>query len=376
MIERAPKRGWMPSRFQLVAALTLFGAALVVVALIVTQRSDVAAERGQRETDIARGPRVEVTTATTGPTERDIRLFADARPYQEVTLYGKVSGYLKTLAVDKGDKVRKGQFVAEIASPETDAQYNSAVADLANKKQLAMRAAALFKIGGISREDADQAQTNYQVAQAGVSQIQTLKSYERLVAPFDGRVTARFADPGALVQNATSSQTSALPVITISDTSHLRVDAYVQQQDAPFVHVGDRADVVDAANPDRKITAQVSRTSGELDTRSRTLLVEIDLVNKEDFFVGGSFAYVTLHLSVPAEPQIPVNALVLRDNKQYVAVPDKDGILHFRDINVASTDGGVVLIATGLKAGEQVAVNVPDEVSDGSRIQPVAMVKN
>jgi multidrug efflux system membrane fusion protein len=104
--------------------------------------------------------------------------------------------------------------------------------------------------------------------------------------------------------------------------------------------------------------------------------VEIDLANKNDFFVGGSFAYVMLHLSVPPEPQIPVNALVLRDNKQYVAVPDKNGIVHFRDIAIASTDGGMVLIGTGLKAGEQVAVNLPDEVSDGSRIQPVAMVKN
>jgi RND family efflux transporter MFP subunit len=222
----------------------------------------------------------------------------------------------------------------------------------------------------------EQSDTNYSVSRATVAQLETLRSYERLVAPFNGRVTARYADPGALVQNAMNSQTSALPVVTISDTSHLRVDAYVQQQDAPFVHVGDAVEVEDAANPARKISARVSRTSGELDPKSRTLLVEIDLANRGDFFIGGSFAYVTLHLKVPPTPEVPLNALVLRDNKQYVAVTDDRNILHFRPVQVESTDGSIVRIAAGIAAGDKVAVNVPDEVSDGSRIQPVAMVKN
>src|SRR5262249_53729955 len=157
------------------------------------------------------------------------------------------SGYLKSVTVDKGAMVKTGQLIAEVASPETDAQFASATADLANKKTLAERADKLFQIGGMSKLDAEQADTNYQVAQANVSQLETLRSYEPLVAPFDGRVTARYADPGALVQNAANSQTSALPVVTISDTSRLRVQAYVQQSDAPYVHVGDIAEVVDAA---------------------------------------------------------------------------------------------------------------------------------
>jgi multidrug efflux pump subunit AcrA (membrane-fusion protein) len=123
-----------------------------VTALIVTQRSDIAAERAILAIDQDRGPRVEVTTATPGPTEREIRLFSDVRPYQEVTLYGKVSGYLKTVNVDKGAMVKKGQLIAEVASPETDAQFASVQADLANKKALAAR--ALYKIGGASREEA------------------------------------------------------------------------------------------------------------------------------------------------------------------------------------------------------------------------------
>jgi membrane fusion protein, multidrug efflux system len=367
------KRPW---RFKAVALLTLIGLAAGVAALILTQRADIAAERRQLTEDQSRGPRVEITTAAQGPNEREIRLFSDVRPYQEVTLYGKVSGYLKTLAVDKGTMVKKGQFIAEIASPETDAQYASAVADRANKKALAARAAALYKIGGTSREEADQAETNAQVADALVMQLETLKSYERLIAPFDGRVTARYADPGALVQNAANSQTSALPVVTISDTTRLRVQSYVQQQDAPYVQIGDTAEIVDAANPSRKITAQVSRTSGALDPKTRTLLAEIDIPNAKDFFVGGSFAYVTLHLHVAPDPEVPVNAIVLRDNKQYVAVPDENNVVHFHAVQISATEGGVVRIADGLSAGDKVVVNVPDEISDGSRIQPVALVHN
>jgi RND family efflux transporter MFP subunit len=371
--DEKPRRGW---RFKAIAVLLLIGAASTVTALVITQRSNVAAERESLEEDASRGPRVEVTTAAPGPAIRDIRLFADIRPYAEVTLFGKVSGYIKTLPVDKGDLVKSGQLIAEIASPETDAQYMSATADLANKKVLAERNDRLFQVGAVSRETAEQADTNYSVAQATVAQIETLRSYEKLLAPFDGRVTARYADPGALVQNATSSQTSALPVVTVSDTTHLRVDAYVQQQDAPFVHAGDSVEVEDAANPARRMAARVSRTSGELDAKSRTLLVEIDVQNPKDFFVGGSFAYVTLHLKVLPEPQVPLNALLLRDNKQFVAVPDATNILHFRPVSVESTDGDIVRIAEGIRAGEKVAVNVPDEVSDGSRIQPIAVVKN
>lgn len=363
-------------RFKALTILVLIGAATGVAELILTQRSNVAAERNALAAEDARGPRVEVTTAIPGPTVREIRLFSDVKPYFEVTLYGKVSGYIKSLPVDKGDMVKKDQLIAEIASPETDAQYNSAVADLANKKVLAERNDRLFQVGAVSREAMEQADTNYSVAQANLAQLETLRSYERLIAPFDGRVTARFADPGALVQNATSSQTSALPVVTVSDTTHLRVDAYVQQQDAPFVHVGDAVEIEDATNPSRKIAAKVSRTSGELDPKSRTLLVEIDVPNRGDFFIGGSFAYVTLRLKVSPEPQIPLNALVLRENQQFVAVPDDRNVLHFRPVQVESTDGSVVRIASGITAGEKVAVNVPDEVSDGSRIQPIAMLKN
>ena len=95
----------------------------------------------------------------------------------------------------------------------------------------------------------------------------------------------------------------------------------------------------------------------------------------KDFFVGGSFAYVTLHLRVPSTPEVPLNALVLRDNKQFVAVTDESNVVHFRPVQIDSTDGATVRIASGVKAGEKVIVNVPDEVADGATIQPVPRVE-
>ena len=175
-----------------------------------------------------------------------------------------------------------------------------------------------------------------------LDQYGTLKSYERLVAPFDGRVTARFADPGALVQNATTSQTAAQPVVTISDDTRLRIDAYVQQDVAPFVHEGDTAEIVDAANTGRSITAKITRVAGQLDPRTRTMLVEVVLDNRERFLLGGSFAYLTLHVPVNSATQVPVGALITRGNDQFVAMVGPDSRLHYIKVAVASTDGDTV----------------------------------
>ena len=201
---------------------------------------------------VAQGPAVQVATIAQGPKERLITLLGDTRPYQTATLYGKVSGYVKSIPVDRGDHVKAGQVVAEVESAETDRQYDAAVSDLGNKRKNAERARDLVARGWTSVQAADQADTAYRMAQANVAQLAVMKSYEILRAPFDGTVTARFVDVGALVQSSVTNQTSNQPVVTIADMSRLRVDVYVEQKDVPFVHVGDMADVADGANPDRK----------------------------------------------------------------------------------------------------------------------------
>jgi RND family efflux transporter MFP subunit len=359
-------------RLRLGGATLVGTAAVAVAALWMGHSMHLANARQEQAATVAKGPHLASVAVAAGPTERVVTLLADTRPYRSVTLYSKVSGYLRTLGVDRGDPVRAGQVVAEIDAPETDSQYASAHADLQNKKRLAERAKALHERGTIAQQTAENADTEARMAEAQVAQLATLKAYEVLRAPFDGVVTARYADPGTLVQNAANNQTSSQPVITISDTSRLRVDVHVEQRDVPYVHAGDLAEVVDGANPERRIAARITRTADELDPRTRTLFVEIELDNADRFLVPGSFAYVKLHLPVESLPQVPANALVQRGDKSYVAVLRDDATVQLRPVAIATTDGEHVSLAKGAGVGERVLIDVPDEIADGSRVQPAA----
>jgi len=320
--------------------------------------------------DAALGPRVVVATVSKGPDSRIITLLGDARPYVTDTVFAKVSGYLKSVAVDKGDFVRTGQVIAEIESPELESQYKSAVADLDYKQRLAVRQRELLRTGVYAVQTVEQTESNLQQAQQNVSNLDTMRSYQVLRAPFDGTVIARFADPGALMQAATTNQASSLPVIEIADNSRLRIGAYVEQRDVPAVHVGDEVEVIDASNPDRKRAARVSRTVGTLDPRTRTLFIEIDLDNRDGFLVPGSFTYARLHVPVASLPQVPVAALTQRGGVSQVAVVGDDATVKFRPVEIGATDGIVINIAQGVKPGENVALNVPNEVTDGTKVRP------
>jgi RND family efflux transporter MFP subunit len=334
------------------------------------RHQDIAAVREVRAAVAERGPRIEVVTTAAGPTVRTIKVLGDVRSLASATLYSKVAGYLKVVNVDKGDKVEEGQVLAEIESPELDQQYAAAAADLVNKKRNFDRIRVLYEKGNTTQVALYQAETDMAVAENNVAVLATNRSYKTVRSPFSGRVTARFADPGALIGNAQTNYVSAMPVLTISDDNKIRVYVYLQQTDVPFVNVGDPAEVSDAANPERKKMATVTRMTGELDAKTRTMLIEVHLDNQDNFLVPGSFAYVTLHAKVQSYPQIPVTALLTRSNESVVAVLDKD-VVRFRIVKVAATDGAILSLADGLMPGEKIAINVPDEVTNGSRIQPI-----
>jgi RND family efflux transporter MFP subunit len=359
------------SRFHVIG-VAILGAALVAVFMLWrSQGQGLEQARAERAASLDAGPRVQVVSVVQGPTRRTLRLLADVRPYSTATLYAKVSGYLKTVKVDKGDQVKEGQVLAEIDSAETDEQYASAVADLENKRRVAGRNRELLARGTVAPQTAETSDTAERMAAALVSQLAARRSYETIRAPFGGTVTARYADPGALVQDAETSQTNALPIVTLSDASKLRVDVYVAQPDVPFIHVGDAVEVADASLPERKVQATVSRTAGMLDPQTRTLLVEIDVDNREGFLVPGSFAYVSLTAPIKSYPRIPVAGLFIRGGSQTAAVVDEGGHVHFRRVTASSTDGSIADIADGLTAGDRIAINIPDELTDGARIQPV-----
>jgi membrane fusion protein (multidrug efflux system) len=369
VFDRRPRRSaaWL----YVVGVLVVLIVLLVYNRLLKSQRAGVATEAKARMAMVKAGPVVQVIRAGGVTGARTVSLIGEARPFVSATLYAKVSGYLKEIRVDKGDHVEAGQVVAIIESPETDHQYQAALADARNKRLNADRAATLVKRNMISQQDADTAEADAKVAEANVAALATLKSYEIIRAPFSGTVTARFADPGALVQNAANAQTSALPVVTVSKTDELRVYVYPDQRDAVFVKDGDPATITLPERPGVKLAARVTRVSGELDPKTRTMLTEIDFDNRRGLIVPGSFVQVTLYLHAPGYVEIPSSALVIRDEKPFVAVVDDHNRVSFRPVTIADDDGQNVRIVSGLKRGERVALSLGEHVAEGEQIQPV-----
>ena len=355
-------------------AFYLFGAVLVAVGAGTVyyfwhaRQSELDTQLKERAAVAAAGPTVAVATSKLGPTVRKLTLLGEALPYKTATLYAKVSGYLTKISVDKGDHVKAGQFIAEITSPELDHQYDSAVADLENKKRVAKRTRDLADKHFFSEQAAEDAETNARLAEQQVQSVRALKSYKVLSAPFAGTVTARYVDLGALVTNATSNQSSAQPVVTISDPSRLRVTVYVDQSEAPNIHIGTPTEVVDASNAVRQGTGKVARVAGELDPRTRTQLTEVDFDNSKGEFIPGSFVNVSLLIPAKSYVEVPAPALVMRDGKRMVAVIGPDSHIKFTPINVAGTDGKVIRVESGLEENVRVALNLPNTVADGAKV--------
>lgn len=369
-----PKRGGRLALYLVgLAVVCAAGVGALYTATATTKA--VTAARAELANEAANGPRVQVTEVRAGPTFREITLLGDAKPYATATLFAKVSGYLKSISVDKGDNVRAGQILAEIDGAELDSQLQGAVADMQNKRRLALRSRELARTGSTSVQTMEQADATSRMAEEVVRNLGTMRSYTQLRAPFDGTVTARFADPGALMQAATTNQASSLPVLNISDNTRLRIGIYVEQRDVAAVHVGDEAKIIDAANPERTRIAKVSRSAGILDPRTRTLYLEIDLDNRDQFLVAGSYVNVVLRVPVAARLQIPVAALIQRGGTSTVGAVGGDGSVRFVPIKVAATDGIVVSVTEGVRAGDRVALNLPSEVAEGGRVRAVAALR-
>lgn len=338
-----------------------------VSALGLARQRAVKGDADERATEVAKGPHVQSALAKASPTTRTIKLQGETVPFAQVTMYAKVSGYIRSIKVDKGDRVKRGQLIAEVESAETDSQYDAALADALYKRANANRALNLVKPGVVSANEAEIQVGQAKVAEATLRTLATTKQYQSLRAPFDGTVTARFVDVGSLVQNATNAQTGALPVVTVSDTAKLRVSVYVDQDDAPSVHLGDAAEVATPGGV--RIQAKVARTADALDARSRTMLVEVDVDNANGAVIAGSFVVVTLTVTQPSAVEIPVQALDMIGGKPQVAIVEGNRI-NRRPVEVLSTDGSVVRLKTGIAAGDRVALNV-SSIPTGATIQLV-----
>jgi RND family efflux transporter MFP subunit len=356
----------------------VFGVVILVAAVLgwfvmhADRASALREARDARAQEVARGPVVQTTVIDPGGNTRQVRLLGDVRPYQVATLYAKVSGYLDRITVDKGDRVKAGDLIAHIESPELDHQYAGALADLRNKRTILKRAKALLRNRDVPQATADNAQRDVTVAEATAQQLASLMGYQTVRAPFDGIITARYADPGALVQSAETNQQNALGLVRIADDSRLRVYVHVPQAEASFVRDGQKAIVEDAGDPSLKTDATITRSAGALDEATRTLLTEIDIPRDGHGYapLPGSAVYVTLDIPVQALPQVPATALILRDGKDAVAVIGPDNKVHLVAVQVVQTDGRNARISGAVRAGQRIALNLPLGIAEGDLIRP------
>jgi RND family efflux transporter MFP subunit len=312
-----------------------------------------------------------VTKLKKGIGDHVVTLIGETRPFQSATLYAKVSGYLKNIYVDKGDIVKEGKVLAVIESPETDQAYLAAEADAKNKQAILARMKNLYAKQLVSQQEFDQAQADSDVANAKLSSQRTQKGYETLKAPFTGTITARYADPGALVQNAMNSESSALPVVLISEIKRLRIDVFLDQRDAPYVRNNDPVTITLAERPGFKMEGHVARISGELDPRTKMLLTEIDIPNEDRSLVAGSFVQISMQIKSPPYVEAPVEAVVLKGNKTYISAVSPDGKIQFKPVEIGSNDGKVITVLSGADEGDMVALNIGDSLPEGSKVRPI-----
>ncbi|MGH7968900.1 MAG: efflux RND transporter periplasmic adaptor subunit [Limisphaerales bacterium] len=235
--------------------------------------------------------------------------------YQEVTLYAKVSGYLKTLTVDKGDAVKEGQLLAEIEVPELLADQTQYLAETAVSRTNyeRMAEARLRAPDLVIPQTVDDLRGQWEIAQAKLQRTQTLLRYARIVAPFDGMITARFVDPGAFIPAATigsTPQTAAL--LTLMDYRRVRVQVFVPEAEVPFIKNGVPAQLTLEELPGRTFPGTVTRFAHALDESTKTMLTEIEMANPDGDLRPGAYASVRLEVERKENALlVPVQALLV-----------------------------------------------------------------
>jgi len=318
-----------------------------------------------------------VDVQVTRPLRQDviytINLPANISPWYQTTLYAKVSGYLKWIGPDKGDHVKKDQVVAIIDAPEVEEQYQQAVADYKIKKITYERLANVWKESPdvIAKQDVDVAEAAFHGAKNLMQQRAAMRNYTKVHAPYDGIVTARFADPGALIQVATSSATTAMPLFTIMDLDTVRVYTNVPQDDSPWITPGrTKATVMVKELPGRTFTGLVTRSTLALDPSTRSLLVEIDLPNPDHALRPGTFAEVAIGLrEIPKALVLPPQAIISGQKGTVVFIVD-GGAARSVPVKTGINNGKWVEIASGLTGDEDVVVVGKRKLLDGSPVRP------
>ena len=349
----------------------------VLVLMVATAGLVLAREHwiGRQTADLtqqaAAGPHVLVAQVSRMPATRNLRLPATVRGFDETEIYAKVPGYLKSIYVDKGDRVRAGQVLAKIESPETDQQVANYRANYRLALVTDVRDSILVSKGVIAQQDYDNQHAIMLQAKASLKQYENLQGYEVIQAPFDGIITARNVDPGHLVPAATAATSQTSAIVAIARLRPLRVFAYVPQNVALFMKNGDPATITVNEYPGRQYTGSITRHPEALAPDSRTMLVEVDLPNIDLSLYPGMYGTAKFVVSIPSgAPLVPDDALVYRNNKVYVPVV-RDQKLHLAEATLGYDNGVAVEVLKGVGYDDMVALNVGQAARDGEQVQPV-----
>jgi RND family efflux transporter MFP subunit len=319
------------------------------------------------------GPRVLVVPVLRTPQARSIEVPGTIHGYIETPVYAKIAGYLKKIYVDKGDRVEKGQVLAWLESPELDHQVANARATYELAQITDRRNQALLHFGVVAEQQADNSHAEMKEAKAALDQLLATQAYEVIRAPFSGIVTSRYVDPGALIPEATTQSSAATPIVALATNSSLRVYSDVPQSTAPFIRDGDPAVVTVTEYPRRIFSGTVTRHANALATQTRTMLVEVDLPNKDQALYPGMYATVKFKVDISAEaPMVPDDALVFRNGKPFVPLV-RNGHLKLAPVDLGYDDGVNVEITEGVTEQDVVAVNVGQSARDGEPVRPITM---
>jgi len=405
-------RLWHPS------ALTIWLIALAVTAAAVAafftgylplQKRNVVIQNQARDQEHAL-PRVDVIEVGRSSSKSELVLPGNIQAVTEAPILARADGYVKRRLVDIGDRVQAGQTLAEVEAPELDQQVRQAQAALqqtqaaltqalANRVQgkanadlarvTAERWGNLAKKGAVSKQENDQYQAQYQAqaanldaleqavavarsniaaADANLSRLNEVQGYRIVKAPFDGVVTLRNVDVGALV-NAGSTL-----LYRIAQTRVLRTYVNVPQTNADSIHAGQQAQLTVSNLPGRRFTGTVARTANSLDPNSRTMLVEVQVPNSEGVLLPGMYAEVDFSSARTDPPLlIPSDALIVRAEGTEVALVRPDHTVHFQKIKVGRDYGASLEVVSGLEAGNSLITNPSDTVREGAQVEPVRL---
>jgi RND family efflux transporter MFP subunit len=370
------------------AVLFLFTVLILSILVVwgISSRRKANAQLSQETRELAI-PTVTIIRPKRAALQQEIVLPGDMQPYTDAPIYARTSGYLKSWHADIGARVKAGQLLAEIDAPEVDQQLLQARADLETAQVnlhlaevTATRYKDLMKTDSVAQQDVDNANGNYEArksavesARSNVKRLEDLQSFKKIYAPFDGVITARNTDIGALIDPGSGGGTTR-ELFHIAAVNRLRVYVNVPQVYSPHIKAGLRADLTLAEFPGRHFDGIVVRDTGAIDNATRTLLTEIDVNNSSGELKPGG--YVEVHLKLPSSVTtftLPVNTIIFKSAGMQVAIV-KDGKNNEKSIDLVAVTPGrdfgtEMEILAGLKGDESVVINPPDSLTDGEPVR-------